>query len=119
LLVFLWTMAKPKYKEYFERMLLSEKELFEEFKDLHARYGMDENNLQDEYNKLGEKVLNVIRDWEDKLCKNTERGMYNKYSSSLSEKFQKEIKKHFPLIDHVGLINDDPEGIVFNKINLK
>ena len=92
-----------KYKEYFEKMFAENKELFEDFKKIHNEYGLDPDSLQEEFNKKGEKILGVVREYENRLCANTERGMFNKFSSGLAEKFQNEVRRSFPMIDHVGL----------------
>jgi hypothetical protein len=94
----------PKYKEYVQRMLDSNKELFEKFSELHNKYSLDEDSHQEEFNKLGGKVVVVVKEWEDKLCRQSEKAGYSSYTTGLAEKFQGEVKKHFPLIDHVGII---------------
>ena len=93
-----------KSKEYVDRMLNGEKELFEEFSQIHAKYALDEDKYQEEFNKVGEKVMIVTAEWEDKLCKQSEKAGYGSFTSNLSEKFRQELKKVFPLIDHVGII---------------
>jgi len=94
-----------KYKEYFERMLEENKEAFDDFKILHANYGMDEEGLQDKFNKEGEKILKIVNEWENKLCSQSEKAGYANYTGNLAEKFQTELKMSFPLIDHVGIIS--------------
>ena len=105
-----------KYREYFIKMLEDHKSLFEEFKILHDRYGLEGNALQEKFNVEGKKILEIVHEYENRLCANTERGMYNKFSGGLSEKFQAEVRKYLPLIDHVGLIVE-PEFAI-RKINL-
>jgi hypothetical protein len=92
-----------KYKEYFLKMLEENNEVFTEFEKLHNLYSSDEDKYQDQYNKEGAKVLDLVREYENKLCRQTEKGMYNVFSPKLSEKFQEEVKKKFPLFDHIGL----------------
>ena len=94
----------PKYKEYVQRMIEANKELFEKFSKLENKYSQDQDTHQEEFNKLGEKVILVAKEWESKLCRQSEKAGYSSYTTALAEKFQNEIKKHFPLIDHVGLI---------------
>lgn len=84
-------------------MLNENKDLFGEFKKLHDNYSLNPESLQEIYNSEGEKVLEIIREYENRLCANTERGMYNKYSATLAEKFQSEVRQQFPMIDHIGL----------------
>lgn len=94
----------PKYKEYVQKMIDENKEVFEEFRLLHDKYSQDQDNMQAEFNQKGAKITDLIRDYENKLCANTERGAYIKFSSGLSEKFHEELRKVFPMIDHIGLI---------------
>lgn len=91
-----------KYKEYFQDMLEYNKELFDEFKEIHDKYSMDQKKWQEEFNKIGEKVLSVIRKYENNLCGKSEGGKYGKFSSNLSEKFWEMIRAYFPKIDFVG-----------------
>lgn len=95
-----------KYKEYYEKMVGENKELFTEFTKAHFEYSIDQDKNQEEFNKIGEQVLNIIHVWEDRLCKHSEGAGFGKYTSNLAEKFQTEIKSHFPLIDHVGIITN-------------
>jgi hypothetical protein len=97
-------MAKPKYKEYVTRMLESEKELFTNFKKTHDAYLLNPKGMQEALNKEGEKIMEIVRDWEDKLCRQSEVGGYGSYTTNLAEKFNAEIKKYFPKIDHVGIV---------------
>lgn len=110
-----------KYKEYFDKMLADNKELFDAFRQLHANYSLDQDKWQEKFNKDGEKIMEVIREWEDRLCRQTEKGGYSQYSGGLAEKFQNEVRKEFPLIDSVGIIiSSSPPAPEFNirKITL-
>jgi len=104
-----------KYKEYVKKMLAANKELFEAFKRLHDEYALNPDKWQEEYNREGEKVLEVVRDYENRLCLQSEKGGYAKFTPALSEKFQAEIKKLFPMIYHIGL---KPDVFTLKKINL-
>lgn len=97
-------------------MLDQNKPLFDKFKDIHDRYGLEEDKLQGEFNEVGGKVQLVIREWEDKLCGRSEGSGYASYSGNLAQKFQDEIRKTFPLIDNVGIIKESPFSL--KKINL-
>lgn len=114
-------MAKAKFKIYVERMLNAEKKVLESFRVIHDNYALDNEKWQDEFNKEGEKVLEIVREWEDRLCRDTERGMYSNFSTKLAEKFQAEVKKHFPMIDHVGIkisYETSSKDFVLKKITL-
>lgn len=93
-----------KYKEYFDKMVKTNKELFDGFAKIHTDYGMDNDKYQEEFNKEGERVLTVIHEWENRLCSHSEKAGFANYTGNLAEKFQEEIKSHFPLIDHIGII---------------
>jgi hypothetical protein len=94
-----------KYKEYFDRMLKEEKEAFDKFRILHTNYGMDEEKYQEEFNREGESILKIVNTWESKLCSQSEKAGYANYTGNLAEKFQMELRKEFPLIDHIGIIS--------------
>ena len=92
-------------------MVLENKEAFNKFTQIHFEYSIDQDKNQEQFNTEGEQVLKIIHEWEDKLCKQSEKAGFGSYTSNLAEKFQAEIKSHFPLIDHIG--------IVVNKFSLK
>ena len=112
-----------KYKEYVQRMVEKNKELFDSFKLLHDKYALNEEIWQDEFNKEGEKILVIVRDWENKLCSQSEKSGYSKFTTNLSEKFRAEIKKSLPMIDHIGIkISKTPtpeNSFNLKKINLQ
>lgn len=111
-----------KYKEYFGKMVEVNKELFDKFAKLHTDYGMDNDKYQEEFNKEGEKILATVHEWENRLCSHSEKAGFSNYTGNLAEKFQEEIKNHFPLIDHIGIIvkkcSPVSDGFSLNKINL-
>src|SRR3989344_5832400 len=92
-----------RYQEYINKMLEENKAVFDEFKKIHDEYKDKGDIIQEQFNTVGEKILRLIQDYEDRLCANQERGMYNKFSGGLSEKFRSEIKNKFPFIDYIGL----------------
>lgn len=92
-----------RYKQAVQEMLSQEKELFDLFKKVHGGYILNPSSFQFRFNKVGKKVLGIIKEHENKLCGKTERGVYNKFSGGLSEKFKNEIKKIYPKIDFVGV----------------
>lgn len=104
-----------KYREYFQRMLATNKEVFAFFRQIHDQYALDEGAWQDKFNFAGEKIVKIIKEWEDKLCQQSEKAGYSNYTGGLAEKFQAEVKKEFPLIDHVGIII---KPFVIKKITL-
>lgn len=106
-----------KFKEYYDRMVKENKEAFDNFAKLHMEYGMDQDKFQEDFNKKGEEILKIVHLWEDKLCSQSEKAGYGNYTGNLAEKFQAEVKNHFPLIDHVGIIVTGP-AFSLKKIKL-
>lgn len=98
-----------RYKEYVKKMIDENKKLFAAFQKIHDKYCLNQSLHQEKYNIEGEKALEVVREYENRVCSNTERGMYNKFSANLADKFQKEVRKVFPMIDHVGLKIEKPK----------
>jgi sugar-specific transcriptional regulator TrmB len=93
-----------KYKQCYQDMISSNKELFARFKQIHDQYATDQEKWQKEFNEVGEEVQEVIRKYDRILCGHSEAGKYGKFSSNLSEKFKDEIRKEFPHIDFIGTI---------------
>jgi len=96
-------MAKTKYKEFFQKMLDNNRELFDEFTKAHNKYQLDQDNNQEEFNEIGRDVQKVIREWEQKLCGRSEGSGYAQYTASLAEKFWAEVRAMYPMVDHIGL----------------
>ncbi len=96
-----------KYKQQVLDMLEANKELFESFSLIHAKYVDEPQVFQEEFNQIGQKAVRIIQRWENMLCSKTESGKYGKFSQSLSENFWKEIRMRFPKIDYVGVVNSD------------
>lgn len=94
-----------KYKEYFGRMIEENKNFFNKFTLLHAKYEVDEEKYQEEFNTEGERVMKIFNEWENKLCAHSEKSGYANYTGGLAEKFQAELRAYFPMIDHVGIIS--------------
>ena len=84
--------------------MLSENEaLFQTFKKIHDLYTEDSKKWKKEFNEEGQRVLSIIRRYENLLCGKSENCGYGNYSSNLSSKFWGEIRQSFPMIDDVGL----------------
>ncbi len=97
-------MAEAKYKHFYQLMRERHADIFKEFAPLHAGFSVEPEKWADQFHTKGRDVLDVIRDWERRLCSGTERGKYAQYSVKLAEKFWAEVKHDFPLIDQVGVI---------------
>lgn len=96
-----------------------EKELFEDFEELYDRYALNQDGLQDEFNKKGEMIMEVIRSWETKLCSQSEKAGFGGYTTKLSEKFMNEVRKKYPLIDFIGVIQTSKPKPVNNDFSIK
>lgn len=77
--------------------------VFSSFQVTHDNYANNPSAWQDTFNQDGAKILEIIRQWERKLCQHSERGQYGKYSSILSEKFWNIVRIDYPKIDFVGV----------------
>ena len=92
-----------KSQQYFQDMIEYNAELFEEFKKVHDKFTADEKKFRDEFNEVGERVLVVIRKYENLLCQHAEGGKYGKFSDKTADTFWKHIRGAFPKIDFVGM----------------
>ncbi len=97
-------------------MVSDKKVLFDDFQIIHDNYVLDAAANQDEFNEKGKEIMNIVRHYEDILCGRSEGTGYGAFSGKLAEKFQEEVRKHFPKIDHVG-VKIKP-GFNLKKINL-
>lgn len=92
-----------KYKQFFTEMITQNKELFDSFKTIHDNYVINSDAWTEKFNTVGKEIVEIIRNWERKLCSHSERGQYGIFSSKLSDKFWDEIRKVYPKIDYVGV----------------
>lgn len=84
-------------------MMEENKELFDSFKQIHEAYILNPTMNQAKFNSIGTEVMDVIRDYERRLCGKTESGQYGKFSSGLSQKLWDEVRKVFRKIDFIGV----------------
>ena len=96
-------MSTTRYKEAYEQMVRDNKSLFEDFQKIHDEYVLDSSKVQGKFNEKGKLVMGVVRKYEDILCKRSEVNGFGEYTIKLAEKFQNEVRKHFPKIDEVGI----------------
>ena len=102
-------------------MIDNNKDAFDKFRVIHDKYCLftDKNFLQEQYNEEGEKIMDIITEWEQRLCSHSEKAGYSNYSGNLSEKFHEEIKRIFPMIDYIGLIVDTTDKTDKDKFEIK
>lgn len=96
-------MPSVKYKHFYQLMSEQNAQLLQKFLTIHNGFATEPAKWEQQFHDVGRDVLDVIRDWERRLCSGTEKSNYALYSSKLAEKFWDEVKKDFPLIDQVGL----------------
>lgn len=96
-------MSSTRYKEAYEQMIKDNKDLFAAFQKIHDAYVMDQAKNQEAFNEKGKEVMNIVRKYEDILCKRSEVHGFGEYTIKLAEKFQNEVRKNFPKIDEVGI----------------
>ncbi len=92
-----------KYRQFVVMMMEDNRELFDEFKPVHDAYVINPTANQAKYNAVGSEVMDVIREYERRLCAKMGAGQYSKFSMNLSEKFMEEIKKIYPKIMFIGV----------------
>ncbi len=83
-------------------MLEENRELFDSFRNIHDAYVLNSETNQARFNQIGAEVLDVIREYERKLCGNMNAGKYGAFSQNLSQKFWDEIRKVYKKIDFIG-----------------
>jgi UDP-galactopyranose mutase len=93
-----------EYQKMVIKMMEEHKELFDNFPDIHREYMLNPKEWQKLFNQYGREVVEIIRDYERRLCSNMATGKYGLFSQNLSEKFWGLVRKTFPKIDFVGVI---------------
>lgn len=96
-------MPAVKYKEYYQKMFDQHKPVFMAFLTVHDNFKANPEKYTEAFHTEGKKVLDIIRDWDRRLCSSMGRGKFSGYTQQLSEKFWNEVRKDFSLIDKVGV----------------
>lgn len=92
-----------KYMETFKEMVTKYEKEFDTFQELHDKYESDPKKYQAEYNLEGAKIMEIVREYENKLCGHMENTNNATYSANLAEKFRSEIKRYLPKLDMIGV----------------
>jgi hypothetical protein len=92
-----------KYKKQFKTMIEENQFLFNDFKKHHDAVASGDDSARGDFEAKGQKVLRVIRRYEDSLCAKSENSGFGKFSENLSEKFWEEVRAYLPQIDEVPL----------------
>jgi sugar-specific transcriptional regulator TrmB len=93
-----------KYKEIFEEMVEKHEKEFDSFQELHDKYEKNPQKWQSDFNKEGEKIMEIVREYENRLCGHMENTNNATYSANLAEKFHNEIKRYLPKLDMIGVV---------------
>ncbi len=92
-----------KYLQIFQEMVSKYEKEFDEFQVLHDKYEAEPKKWQEEYNREGAKIMEIVRNYEDILCGRMEKTANSTYSANLAEKFRNEIKRYLPKLDMIGV----------------
>ena len=92
-----------KYMQVFNEMVTKHENEFDDFQEIHNKYMKDPKKWQEKFNEDGARILEIIREYENKLCGHMEITANATYSASLAEKFRNEIKKYLPKLDMIGV----------------
>ncbi len=93
-----------KSEEFFQRMLQLNQGQFAAFEEIHKKYQIDPEANQKEFNQIGADTMDIIRDWENRLCGKSENTHYGKFSSGLADKFWSLVRARYPKVDFVGYL---------------
>lgn len=90
-------------------MLLENKSAFAQFEQIHHLYALQPEKYQLEFNQAGKPIMEICKDYENRLCRFSEKGSYAKFSTKLAEKFWEQVRKKYPKIDFVGVKLSSPD----------
>jgi len=93
----------PKFTQIYNQMRKEHQVLFDEFKTIHDLFAQSKKEHSVEFNRIGKLLMDILREYEDRLCSGMERGVFGKYSDKVSEKYWQRVKKDYPLIEFVGV----------------
>ena len=96
-------MSPAKYQIYYQKMIDEHRSLFDRFAKIHQLFEKDQNQHATAFHEVGREVLDVIRDYDRRLCAAMGRGVYSIYSDKLSQKFWDLVRADFSKIDLVGV----------------
>ena len=96
-------MSQAKYQLYYQKMIDENRSLFDNFARIHQLFEKDQDLNADNFHQLGKAVLEVVREYDRRLCAAMGRGVYSIYSDKLSQKFWDLAREDFPKIDMVGV----------------
>ncbi|OGG14612.1 hypothetical protein A2773_02385 [Candidatus Gottesmanbacteria bacterium RIFCSPHIGHO2_01_FULL_39_10] len=92
-----------KYQDYYQKMVEDNQDLFDSFKIIHDNYLVNPDAWKDKFNNIGTEIMDIIKDYENRLCGKSEGSKYSVFSTGLSDKFWTLIRKNYPKIDFIGV----------------
>jgi len=92
-----------KYQLVFQKMLSENEKEFNGFRKIHGLYEEDPKKWKKDFDEEGQKILAIIRRYENQLCGKSENCGYGSFSANLSSRFWGEIRRDFSKIDEVGV----------------
>lgn len=84
-------------------MIKENSSLFDRFKAMQENFDVKNAGYMEKFNEDGNKVLRVIRRYENELCSKSENSGFGKFSANLSDLFWGEVRLYLPHIDQVSL----------------
>ena len=96
-------MAKPKFKQLYLDMIKQNQKIFDEFKIIHDNFIDEPEKHKTEFNNVGGKVIEIVRNFEQRLTSQMTGSGYGKFSTNVTDKFWSEIKKEYPKMEFVGV----------------
>ena len=93
-----------KYLELFNEMVSKYEKEFDSFQELHDKYEENPRKWQDQFNAEGAKIMEIVRQYENRLWGHMENTTNATYSANLAEKFKNEIKRYLPKLDMIGVV---------------
>lgn len=92
-----------KFLEIFNEMVTKHETEFDAFQEIHDKYEKDPQKWQERFNDEGAKIMEIVREYENRLCGHMENTQNATYSANLAEKFRNEIKRYLPKLDMIGV----------------
>ena len=92
-----------KYLQIYQDMISQNQEIFDRFGIVHNQYAIEPRKYKEEFNRVGEQVMTLVRRYEARLCSHSENSGFGKFSGGLAGKFWERLEKDYPMICGVGV----------------
>jgi len=91
-----------RYNKLYKEMEAKYPEVIAEFREIHDKYEKDNAKYRDEFNKKGEKFLQIVTEYIDDLCRTSEAA-HGANALRLPDLFRNEVRKHFSSFEDIGV----------------